>query len=208
MKGSKAFVSGIGLSILLLFLLVPQACASAYKWVDENGETHFGDRVPQQYRGHRQQIGTRSDKAQRNDLRAAESPDARYATPEYGTPSQFSDKEWEQRIREMEARRSAAEENARTQALKPRKPQPRYPEAKTAQEQYEEFKALQRKTQQDNAKRYSSRKKREQPKTYEQQMEAYKASRNCFDMARNINGTINAAMVDRLGCKNVKRPRR
>lgn len=35
-----------GLLILLCFLVTPIAQAGTYRWVDENGQTHFGDRPP------------------------------------------------------------------------------------------------------------------------------------------------------------------
>lgn len=35
-----------GLIISILFLVAPIAEAGAYRWVDENGQTHFGDRPP------------------------------------------------------------------------------------------------------------------------------------------------------------------
>ncbi len=39
------------LSLLLLALVSLPATAKMYKWVDEKGETHFGDTVPAQYAG-------------------------------------------------------------------------------------------------------------------------------------------------------------
>ncbi|MCL7942987.1 DUF4124 domain-containing protein [Marinobacter sp. ATCH36] len=35
-----------GLLILLCFLIIPITHAGTYRWVDENGQTHFGDRPP------------------------------------------------------------------------------------------------------------------------------------------------------------------
>lgn len=37
------------LSLLILMLLSLPAAAKMYKWVDENGKTHFGDTIPPQY---------------------------------------------------------------------------------------------------------------------------------------------------------------
>lgn len=37
------------LSLLILMLLSFPAAAKMYKWVDENGKTHFGDTIPPQY---------------------------------------------------------------------------------------------------------------------------------------------------------------
>lgn len=36
--------------LLLLLILAAPAHAEIYKWVDENGKVHFGDRVPEQYK--------------------------------------------------------------------------------------------------------------------------------------------------------------
>lgn len=35
-----------GLLILLCLLTTPITQAGTYRWVDENGQTHFGDRPP------------------------------------------------------------------------------------------------------------------------------------------------------------------
>lgn len=37
------------LSLMILMLLSFPAAAKMYKWVDENGKTHFGDTIPPQY---------------------------------------------------------------------------------------------------------------------------------------------------------------
>ncbi len=193
--------------LLLLILFASQANAATHKWVDENGVTHFGDWVPEQYRGDSHKVRVWSDTTQRNDTRSAESNNSRHAIPEFENRSRFSNEEWEQRVREMESQRRKVEESIKAQALQPRHPKRAVPESKSVQENYEELKARHRKAQMDNAK-LRSRKMKERPKTYEQKMEEYKASQHCFNGARNVNGTINVAVAKRLGCKNVKRPRR
>ena len=204
---NERIVLNISCSLFLLILLVSHANAAAYKWVDENGETHFGDRVPTQYQGDRQEVRAWSDTAQQNDMRAGQSGNSRPAIPRYDNPSQFSNEEWEQRVREMEAQRRKVEESIKAQASKPRDPKRTSPEARTMQERYEEFKARNRKAQADHITP-PSRKRSEKPKTYEQKMKEYKASRNCFDRARNVNGGLNAALAESFGCREMKRPRR
>lgn len=43
--------AAIAASMLLFIFVTTPADARIYKWVDENGKTHFGDKVPGKYKG-------------------------------------------------------------------------------------------------------------------------------------------------------------
>jgi Aspartyl protease/Domain of unknown function (DUF4124) len=45
-------------ALLVLFLVATSAHAQLYRWTDENGETHFGQSVPERYRKGARSVGT------------------------------------------------------------------------------------------------------------------------------------------------------
>ena len=89
------------LTLTLLLAVVPGVAmsASVYKWTDENGVTHFGDRQPT------------GSKAERVNVRSGTSTDA---SGNRQSPQERLRNVQEQRADETEQRREMAAEEART----------------------------------------------------------------------------------------------
>lgn len=204
---TRQFAVAASSLLLLISLFCSQANAAPYKWLDHNGDTHFGDRVPDRYRHDIHKVTVYSNTMQKNDTRAVESRHSSRAYPQFADLSQYTDAEWEQRVREMQEQRRKVDERNKAQALKPTTPKRTPAETRGLKKQYQEYQTLQLKAQQNNANP-RSRTRQQQPKSYEQRMREYKKSQECFNQARNVNGTINAAAADMWGCKDVPRPRR
>ena len=209
--GTRESVLGVSFLLPLLVFATSQANARVYQWVDENGETHFGDRVPEQYRGDRQKVRVRSNTTQRNDIHVRKPNNPGHTLPRFDNPSALSDEELAQRIKEIEARHRNIEDDLRKQVSKERDLNRARSESGNtsvlSREKQMELEALKLDAKKNSAKQIAG-KRHQTPKSYEQRMQEYKSNRHCFDAARNENGSINAATAQRLGCRDMKRPRR
>jgi hypothetical protein len=63
------------LFLVLLFLAFPVQ-AEIYKWVDENGKTHFGDRVPEKYQEKADNVELKMHQPTEEDIAEAENRNA------------------------------------------------------------------------------------------------------------------------------------
>ncbi|GGY86174.1 DUF4124 domain-containing protein [Marinobacter zhanjiangensis] len=100
------------LAILLCLLATPIALAGTYRWVDENGQTHFGDRPP---------ANTASDEINVNPAPASQDAAARERQQRVNDFVEQSERERAER-NETKAREEAvaARHDARCQALRGR----------------------------------------------------------------------------------------
>jgi len=100
------------LTILLFLLVTPMALAGAYRWVDENGQTHFGDRPP---------TGTTSDEISLDSPPAGPDTAARERQQRMNEYLEQSQKERAER-NQLKARQEARAEHhkARCDALRGR----------------------------------------------------------------------------------------
>jgi hypothetical protein len=65
----SAFAAAAVLSLCIAGVLAGPARAELFKWVDENGKTHYGDQVPERYQQKQQSL--KVDKAPSRDERNA-----------------------------------------------------------------------------------------------------------------------------------------
>lgn len=88
--------------LLLLMLASFPAAAKMYKWVDENGKTHFGDTIPAQYAGQgNSELNRKGMVVRQTD--AAQTPEQRRAKEE-----ELARKKEEERKAEEQKRRDKA----------------------------------------------------------------------------------------------------
>lgn len=158
---------GIGALITAIAFTLPPAQAEIYQWTDDNGNIHFGDRVPSQHRDETDTVGLSSRVPNQDEVQAAQNRARRIQSAAEATAESNQQRRAEQ-----------VQSNTETEPGHRAYAQPR--------QQFPELPPLpQRATRQQRDERY------------QQEMARYRASMRCLAQYQNTNGSFKAEAFDR-----------
>ncbi|MDX1755849.1 MAG: DUF4124 domain-containing protein [Marinobacter sp.] len=158
---------GIGVLVAALAFTLPSAQAEIYQWTDDNGNVHFGDRVPAQHREEADTVGLSGRIPNQDEVQAAQNRARRIQSAAEATAESNQQRRAEQDESDTEV------EPARRAYAPPRQHFPELPPLP------------QRATRQQREERY------------QQEMVRYRASMRCLAQYQNTNGSFKAEAFDR-----------